>query len=111
MFSIDLESENNFLINFIVEIKMLPVCFYRITHTDLNAARTWLIQMGKGAEINDIDLVFYYSEPVKALQDKSYRFHFDFRFIAWLFQGKYFNPLKSNALKLQESAETTYCQR
>ena len=37
--------------------------FFRITHTDLNAARDWLLEMGRGATVSGVDLLYCMALP------------------------------------------------
>lgn len=45
------------------------IYIYRsITHTDLNAARSWLLEMGRGASVEDIELIYCMALPREVLQ-------------------------------------------
>ena len=43
-------------------------CCFRITHTDLNAARDWLLEMGLAAEAFGIELIYCMALPREILQ-------------------------------------------
>ena len=44
------------------------IVFGRITHTDLHAARDWLLEMGRGATVTGLDLIYCMALPRQILQ-------------------------------------------
>ena len=49
-------------------LPLIMFYFVRITHTDLNAARDWLLEMGRGATVSGVDLLYCMALPREILQ-------------------------------------------